>query len=93
MKKGFTGIVEKIEQPKINIKEKFVNCLNSLVVFTDERNSILSDDAFILYENDADLPILKEKMNNLINKLNSMSFNEKISFIELDIEEVIWNLI
>jgi len=43
------------------------------------------------FENDEDFELIKEKMTNLVNKLNSLTKRESNRFIKRDFESDIWN--
>lgn len=81
--------IKRVEQ-NIDIKEKFVQLIFDLTVYLDETKCCFSGKYDI---NDPDYPILKEKMENLIKKLDNMSPSEKKKFIKLDIETQIWSMI
>jgi len=76
---------------KTDIKDKFNSLLYGLTVNLNEKEDCDFDheifDIFI-DENDKDLPILKEKMNNLIKLINSMEPNERKIFSNQELKDV-----
>lgn len=88
------GILYKKPEPE-TIKEKFVRLLIGLTIFNeDDRKCDFNDCIFqIIKDDDEDLPILKEKMNNLINLLDNSSIEEKNKIANMDVEDEIWDMI
>lgn len=71
------------------IKEKSVTMLNSLS--NDNGKFTYWDKLLESFENDPDYNIIKFKMNNLVNKLNSLNSEELKEYMNRDFEIEIWD--
>jgi len=75
-----------------DIKDKFINILPGLIVniLVKENCEFNEEILEFFYKNDEDLPILKEKMNNVIKILNDMEPEERIVFLKQEIDDDLW---
>ena len=76
-----------------NVQEK-VNLILSTLKYDDQDNTFDYSNRLLLetFKSDVDFDIIKSKMNNLVNKLNSFE-NEKelYQYLNKDFESEIWN--
>ena len=86
-----------MENKDIDIKEK-VKRIASTIEQNDNDNGFNYFEEMMngIFVDDSDLPIIKEKMDNLIKlfeKINAEGEEEFEKFMDLDFEDDIWNLI
>ena len=76
-----------------NIQEK-VNLILSTLTYDNQDNTFDYSNRLLLetFKNDDDFNIIKSKMNNLVNKLNSFENKEDLDqYLNKDLESEIWN--
>ena len=83
---------DKIPSLKTDIKDKFINLLFGLRIFINEKKDCEFDEEYLyfLYENDKDLPILKEKIYGAMKLINNMDIEERKIFITKEIDDEMW---
>ena len=79
----------------MNIKEKVKWVASTMDIDTDQTEfEYFEDMMYGIFADDSDLPIIKEKMDNLVKLLGEKNAaGELDAFMDLDFEEEIWEMI
>lgn len=81
-----------LPQSPVDVKEKFVRLLSGLTIKM-YGPSHFWEDMYEVYSDDLDLPLLKEKVVNLLSLLDSKTKEEKEVLGQMDVEDQIWDMI
>ena len=94
-KNPFEEYIKDVVYEKTDVKKLFVYSLEGLTTYIDEKIDCEFDDSLLKYlcSDEDEYKILNEKMNNLIKLINNMDPEERVKFIELDIETELWDMI
>lgn len=78
----------------MSIKEKVMWVISTMEITQYQKKyNYFEDMMYGIFENDSDLPIIKSKMDNLVELLESKNEEEFEIFMDLDFESEIWEMI